>query len=139
MVGEESMFNFVHHVRILVHNADDMVDYLEKNFGMKPVKVRVYESRGMKNAIYKVGDTNLEFTEPLDPDSGMWKFLEREGPGIYHIAFGVDNLPEVARDLAGKGNKMRGQDGITQSAEGYLTANIDPESSLGFPFQIAEG
>jgi methylmalonyl-CoA/ethylmalonyl-CoA epimerase len=139
MVGEESMFKFVHHVRILVHKADDMVDYLEKNFGMKPVKVQVYESRGMKNAIYKVGDTNLEFTEPLDPDSGMGKFLEREGPGIYHIAFGVDNLPEVARDLAAKGNKMRGQDGITRSAEGYLTANIDPESSLGFPFQIAEG
>jgi methylmalonyl-CoA/ethylmalonyl-CoA epimerase len=139
MVGEESMFKFVHHVRILVHNADDMVDYLEKNFGMKPVKVQVYENRGMKNAIYKVGDTNLEFTEPLDPDSGMGKFLEREGPGIYHIAFGVDNLREAARELAAKGNKMRGQDGIAQSAEGYLTANIDPESSLGFPFQIAEG
>jgi methylmalonyl-CoA/ethylmalonyl-CoA epimerase len=133
------MFKFVHHVRILVHNADDMVDYLEKDFGMKPVKVQVYENRGMKNAIYKVGDTNLEFTEPLDPNSGMGKFLEREGPGIYHIAFGVDNLREAARELAAKGNKMRGQDGITQSAEGYLTANIDPESSLGFPFQIAEG
>lgn len=133
------MFKFVHHVRILVHNADDMVDYLEKNFGMKPVKVQVYESRGMKNAIYKVGDTNLEFTEPLDPDSGMGKFLGREGPGIYHIDFGVDHIQDAARELAAKGNKMRGQDGITQSAEGYLTANIDPESSLGFPFQIAEG
>lgn len=133
------MFNFVHHVRILVHNADDMVDYLDQNFGMKPVKVQVYESRGMKNAIYKVGDTNLEFTEPLDPNSGMGQFLEREGPGIYHIAFGVDNIQEVARELAAKGNKMRGQDGLTRSAEGYLTANIDPESSLGFPFQVAEG
>jgi methylmalonyl-CoA/ethylmalonyl-CoA epimerase len=133
------MFNFVHHVRILVHNADDMVDYLDKNFGMKPVKVQVYESRGMKNAIYRVGDTNLEFTEPLDPNSGMGQFLEREGPGIYHIAFGVDNIQEVARELAAKGNKMRGQDGLTRSAEGYLTANIDPESSLGFPFQVAEG
>ena len=133
------MFKFVHHVRILVHNADDMVDYLEKNFGMKPVKVQVYESRGMKNAIYKVGDTNLEFTEPLDPNSGMGQFLKREGPGIYHIAFGVDNIQEVAGELAAKGNKMRGQDGLTRSAEGYLTASIDPESSLGFPFQVAEG
>ena len=133
------MFKFVHHVRILVHNADDMVEYLQKNFEMTPVKVQVYESRGMKNAIYKVGETNLEFTEPLDPDSGMGRFLEREGPGIYHIAFGVDSIQEVARELAAKGNKMRGQDGITRSAEGYLTANIDPESSLGFPFQVAEG
>jgi methylmalonyl-CoA/ethylmalonyl-CoA epimerase len=133
------MLNFVHHVRILVHNADDMVEYMEKNFGMKPVKVQVYESRGMKNAIYKVGETNLEFTEPLDMNSRMGQFLTQEGPGVYHIAFGVDNLRQVAGKLSAKGNKMRGQDGITQSAEGYLTANIDPESSLGFPFQLAEG
>jgi methylmalonyl-CoA/ethylmalonyl-CoA epimerase len=133
------MFNFVHHVRILVHNADDMVEYMEKNFGMKPVKVQVYESRGMKNAIYKVGETNLEFTEPLDMNSRMGQFLTQEGPGVYHIAFGVDNVRQVAGELSAKGNKMRGQGGIIQSVEGYLTANIDPESSLGFPFQLAEG
>ena len=133
------MFNFVHHVRILVHNADAMVEYLEQNFDMKPVKVQVYESRGMKNAIYKVGDTNLEFTEPLDMNSGMGQFLDREGPGVYHIAFGVDGIEEVARGLAAKGNKMRGDNGLSRSAEGYMTANVDPESALGFPFQVAEG
>ena len=133
------MFNFVHHVRILVHNADDMVEYMDRNFGMKPVKVQVYESRGMKNAIYKVGETNLEFTEPLDAESGMGRFLQNEGPGVYHIAFGVDNIGEAAQELAAKGNTMRGQDGLSRSAEGYMTANIDPASSLGFPFQLAEG
>ncbi len=133
------MFNFIHHVRILVHNADDMVEYMDKNFGMKAVKVQVYEGRGMKNAIYKVGETNLEFTEPLDMNSRMGQFLAREGPGVYHIAFGVDNVRQVAGELAAKGNKLRGQDVITQSAECYLTANIDPASSLGFPFQLAEG
>ena len=48
------MFNFVHHVRIFVHNSDDMVQYMEQNFGMAPAKVEVFESRGMKNATYKV-------------------------------------------------------------------------------------
>ena len=133
------MFEFVHHVRILVHNADDMVQYMEENFGMSPQKVQVYESRGMKNAIYKVGQTNLEFTEPLDPASKMGEFLKQEGPGVYHIAFGVNNIVEAARGLAAKGNKLRGENGLTQSAEGYMTANIDPDSALGFPFQIAEG
>jgi methylmalonyl-CoA/ethylmalonyl-CoA epimerase len=133
------MFNFVHHVRILVHNADDMVRYMEENFGMEPVKVQVYEQRGMKNAIYQVGQTNLEFTEPLDSDSKMAQFLEQEGPAVYHIAFGVENIVQAAKDMASKGTKMKGRDGLSQSAEGYMTANIDPDSALGFPFQLAEG
>ena len=133
------MFNFIHHVRILVHNADEMVQYLDQNFGMTPSKVQVYENRGMKNAIYKVGSTNVEFTEPLDLDSKMGEFLKQQGPGVYHIAFGVDDIKNAAKILADKGNKLKGDSGLTQSAEGYLTSSIDPESALGFPFQIAEG
>ena len=82
---------------------------------------------------------NLEFTEPLDANSGMGRFLAQEGPGVYHIAFGVDDIKEVAKDLTAKGNRLRGEDGLTRSAEGYLTANIDRTSALGFPFQLAEG
>ena len=36
------MFNFVHHVRIHVHDRDAMVDYIEKTFGMKPDRLQVY-------------------------------------------------------------------------------------------------
>ena len=133
------MFNFVHHVRILVHDRDAMVDYIEKNFGMKPNRLQVYEDRGMSNAIYKVGPTNFEVTEPLDPESAMGRYLAQQGPGVYHLAWGVDDLAQVAQDLTAKGNKLSGQDGVSWSADGYLTANILPESSLGLPFQLAEG
>ncbi|CAI8018217.1 hypothetical protein GBAR_LOCUS11028 [Geodia barretti] len=62
-----AMFEFIHHVRILVHDADAMAEYIEENFGMTPVKIEVFPARGMKNAVYRVGQTNVEFTEPLDP------------------------------------------------------------------------
>ena len=133
------MFKFVHHVRFLVHDRDAMVEYIESNFGMKPDRLQVYENRGMKNAIYKVGPTSFEITEPLDPNSAMGRFLEQQGPGVYHLAWGVDDIRQVAQDLSANGNQMRGEGGITQSADGYLTANIDPASSLGLPFQLAEG
>ena len=133
------MFNFVHHVRILVHDPDAMVEYIEKNFGMKPDRLQVYEDRGMSNAIYKVGPTNFEVTEPLDPNSAMGRYLAQQGPGVYHLAWGVDDVQQVAQDLAAKGNKLSGKDGVSRSSDGYLTATILPESSLGLPFQLAEG
>ena len=133
------MFNFVHHVRFLVHDRDAMVEYIQHTFGMKPDRLQVYEQRGMKNAIYKVGPTSFEITEPLDPNSAMGRFLDRQGPGVYHRAWGIDNLQQVAEELAAKGTKLRGEGGITQSVDGYLTINVDPESSLGMDFQLAQG
>ena len=88
---------------------------------------------------YKVGETNLQFTEPLDANSAMGKYLAREGPSVYHIAFGVDGIEEVAKGWAAKGNTWREAGGTGRSAEGYVTATLDPASSLGFPFQVAEG
>ena len=93
----------------------------------------------MSNAIYKVGPTNFEVTEPLDPDSAMGRYLAQQGPGVYHLAWGVDDVQQVTQDLAAKGNKLNGKDGVSRSADGCLTATILPESSLGMPFQLAEG
>ena len=94
------MLQYVHHVHYVVHNRDAMVDYLEKTFGMKPDHLVVYEDRGMKDALYDVGQTHIQITEPLDPHSDIAKHLATHGPGVYHVAWGVDNLPQVARDLA---------------------------------------
>ena len=132
------MFNFVHHVRFLVHDRDAMVEYIQHTFGMIPDRLQVYEQRGMKNAIYKVGPTSFEITEPLDPSSAMGRSLDQQGPGVYHLAWGIDDLQQVAQDLAAKGANLRGEGGITQSADGYSTINIDQESSLGLAFQLAE-
>jgi methylmalonyl-CoA/ethylmalonyl-CoA epimerase len=133
------MFDYIHHVRILVHDADEMARYIEENFGLTPEKIQVYEARGMKNAIYKVGQTNVEFTEPLDMNSAMGQYLTTFGPGPYHMAFGVSGIEEKAAELSARGNEMRGENGLSRSAEGYLTANIAAASGLGFPFQLAEG
>ena len=55
------------------------------------------------------------------------------------MAFGVSGIADKAASLANKGNEMRGENGMSQSAEGYMTANIAAASALGYPFQIAEG
>ena len=91
------MLNFVHHVHYVVRDRDAMVDYIEKNFGMKPDSLDVHEDRGMKDALYKVGPTLIEITEPLDPNSGIGQHLAKNGPGVYHVAWGVDNLRQVAQ------------------------------------------
>ena len=110
----------------------------KKTFGLKPERLEDHGDMG-KDALYKVGPTLIEITEPGDPNSGLAQFLQKNGPGVYHVSWAVDNIREVAAGLAAKGNKMRGEGGITNSPRGYLAANIEPESSLGLWFQMSEG
>jgi hypothetical protein len=54
------------------------------------------------------------------------------------VAWAVDNIRQVAQDLSAKGNRLRGEAGITQSPRGYMTSNISTDDSLGLWFQLAE-
>ena len=131
------MFQYVHHVHYVVKNRDAMVEYLEKNFGMKPDFVGV--NHNGKEAQYSIGKTQIQIAEPSDPNSKQGQFLAKHGPGVFHVAWGVDNIQQVAQDLAAKGNKMqmREEGGIGKStAHGYLVCNLDPASSLGVRFQL---
>ena len=138
---EKPLLQYVHHVHYVVHNRDAMVEYLEKNFGMKPERLSEYKN-GMKDAMYKVGKTYIEISEPQDPTHPIAKQLAQHGPGIFHVAWGVDNIEKAAKELAAKGNEMSGmnkireKEGVNRSPRGYLTSNVH---LAGVWFQLAEG
>ena len=130
------MFKFVHHIQYVVESRDQFVAYMDKNFGLKPEEVEDREA-GSKHALFKVGQTEIQVSEPA-PGSGQAEYLAKHGPGVAHVAWGIDNATQVARQLKAKGNTLRGEGGFTQSAHGYSTINIDPTDSMGIHFQLVD-
>ena len=60
------------------------------------------EFDGMRVVFLAVGDSYLELLEPLDDDGTIARYVEREGPGIHHLAFATDDIEGAlarARDL----------------------------------------
>jgi hypothetical protein len=68
----------------------------------------------------------------------MARQLKERGPGVAHVAWGVKGIDQVFQDLKGKGNEVRGS-GPSTSPFGYKTVSIEPGSSHGLYFQLAEG
>ena len=68
------MFEFVHHIQYVVRNRDEMVAYLDRNFGMKPERLVDREGHS-KDAIYQVGQTEIQIGEPAPatPMPNIWK------------------------------------------------------------------
>jgi methylmalonyl-CoA/ethylmalonyl-CoA epimerase len=45
-----------------------------------------------------IGQPSIEVVSPARPDASIAGLLEKQGPGLYHVAFAVDELePELAR------------------------------------------
>ncbi len=130
------MFTKVHHVTYVVEDVRGMAEFLETNFGLKPEKTGEIPDR--KFLLYHIGPTIMDFFEPTTEDSGIARQLKEQGPGVAHVAWGVEDIDQVFKDLKGKGNELRG-DAPSASPFGYKTLNIDTNSSQGVLFQLAEG
>jgi methylmalonyl-CoA/ethylmalonyl-CoA epimerase len=130
------MFTKVHHVTYVVEDAKQMADYLEKNFGLRPEKTGEDENR--KFILYRIGPTLVDFFEPVREDSALARQLQERGPGVAHVAWGVEGIDQLFQDLKSKGNELRGNAPST-SFLGYKTLSIEPSSSHGIYFQLAEG
>ncbi len=130
------MFTKVHHVTYVVESVQQMEDYLDRNFGLKPASTG--ENPDRKSIVYRIGPTIMDFFEPTREDTAMARQLKESGPGVLHVAWGVEGIDQLFQDLKSKGNELRG-DAPSTSPMGYKTMSIETESSHGIYFQLAEG
>ena len=132
------MLNKVHHVTYVVESISDMAAYMEKSFDIKPISSDEFPDQGFKSILFRIGDTLVDFFEPLRDDTTMARQLKATGPGVMHVAWGVEGIDAAFQSLQNSGSTMRG-DAPAVSPFGYKTANIETDSSHGIHFQLAEG
>jgi len=100
------MIKRVDHIAIAVNSADDALSVFDNLFGLKADNMELIPDQGVKAAIVRVGDTNIEFIEPTDPEGGVAKFIEKRGEGFHHICIEVDDIDEELRSLAARGVEL---------------------------------
>ena len=98
----------IDHVGIAVADLDEAIAFYERAFGVRVVHEEVNEEQGVREAMLAVGDSGscIQLLAPLRPDSPIGKFLERSGPGIQQIAYGVDDVEDAAARLRAAGVRV---------------------------------
>ncbi len=97
------MIKRIDHVSIAVKDLDEALGVFKAVFGLESVHQEEIPDQGVKAALIKVGDGEIELVEPIDPEGGVAKFIERRGEGIHHICLEVDNIDEELKSLEAKG------------------------------------
>jgi methylmalonyl-CoA/ethylmalonyl-CoA epimerase len=92
------MLKKIHHIGVVVPDLEQGLKFWRDTLGLHCTKSATIEEQGVKAALLKVGESEIELLEPIDPNGGVGKFLARRGGGLHHVCLETDN---VERELDG--------------------------------------
>ncbi len=93
------MLKKIHHVGVVVPNLEQGLKFWRDSLGLRFTKSATIEEQGVRAALLRVGESEIELLEPINPDGGVGKFLARRGGGLHHVCFETDNV-ELELDAA---------------------------------------
>ena len=124
------MITKIDHLGIAVRSLDESVAYYEKALGIKCEHREEVPSQKVRTAFFSVGDVHLELLEPTSPDSPVAKFLEKNGEGVHHVAFGTSDITGQLKKASDAGVKLIHETPF-EGAAGKLVAFLHPKSTHG--------
>jgi len=95
------MFGRIDHIGVAVEDIDAALALYEGQFEMPLVHRETVESQGVEAVLLDVGDGHVELLRPLGPDTPVGKFIAKNGSGLHHVAYAVDDIEaELERVIA---------------------------------------
>jgi methylmalonyl-CoA/ethylmalonyl-CoA epimerase len=86
------MLKKISHIGIAVTSIEEATPFYRDVLGMEFEGSEVVAEQKVKVAFFVVGESRIELLEPTADDSPVAKFLEKNGPGIHHVAYEVADL-----------------------------------------------
>jgi methylmalonyl-CoA mutase C-terminal domain/subunit len=96
----------IDHIGIAVESLDESLPFYLDTLHMKLEGIEEVESESVKVAFVQAGNIRIELLEPMNETSSIHSFIEKRGPGIHHIALGVENIEQRIQQLKEKGISM---------------------------------
>ncbi len=94
------MFERLDHLGIAVEALDDAVERYRETLDMDLLHREVLVVDGVEAALIGAGEERIELLAPLARDTPVGRFLARRGPGVHHVAYGVDDIDATLAALA---------------------------------------
>ncbi len=127
----------IEHIGIAVSNLQNAIGFYEKVMGLKCYKVEEVTEQKVRTAFFLVGETKIELLESTDPEGPVGKFVEKNGEGIHHIAFAVENIESQLVRAEKMGVRLIDST-PRKGAEGFEIAFLHPKSTSGVLIELCE-
>ncbi len=127
----------VHHIAIVVRDLEAALAFYRDALGLEMSGRRAVPEEGVEIAFLPAGETEIELLRPLDPESGVARFLEKRGEGLHHICLQVDNIAAAMEQLRAAGATLLSEEPRV-GADGTRYVFIHPKSACGVLLELYE-
>jgi methylmalonyl-CoA/ethylmalonyl-CoA epimerase len=131
------MLNKINHIGVAVNSLAESLPFYQQQMGMTLLGTEEVAEQKVKVAFLVIGESKIELLEPTSPDSPVAKFLEKNGPGIHHLAYEVADIESALAALAVQGVRLI--DEVPRfGAHGARIAFIHPKASGGVLTELCQ-
>lgn len=127
----------INHIGIAVKNLDAAIPFYRDALGMSFEGSEVVAEQKVKVAFLQVGESRIELLEPTADDSPVAKFLEKNGEGIHHIAYEVEDVQAAINTMKEQGVRLIDET-PRHGAHDSLIAFLHPKTSGGVLTELCQ-
>jgi methylmalonyl-CoA epimerase len=126
----------IHHVGIVVHDADAALGFYRDVMGLEVTADQVVEEQGVRGVLLQLGENEIELLQPVQPDTGVARYLESRGQTLHHICLNTDNVLAELERLKGLGVELIDQ--MPRDGLAGKIAFIHPKAMHGVLIELAQ-
>ena len=93
----------LHHAAIVVRDLQQALAFFQEGFGLALAAAATLEDQGVRAVLLQLENAAIELIEPIRPESGVARFLERRGEGLHHLCFTSSGLAAEMKALEAAG------------------------------------
>jgi methylmalonyl-CoA/ethylmalonyl-CoA epimerase len=131
------VFGRIDHIGVAVEDLDEAVSLYGERFGMREQHRETVEAFGVEAVLLEVGEGHVELLKPLSADTAVGRFLERNGPGIHHVAYQTADIDSTLDSVRSAGFALIDEQPRT-GIRGSRVAFLHPKSTGGVLTEIVE-
>jgi methylmalonyl-CoA/ethylmalonyl-CoA epimerase len=131
------LFGRIDHIGVAVEDIDAAIALYRDGFEMELAHRERVESQGVEAVLLDVGDGHVELLAPLGPDTPVGRYMAKNGAGLHHVAYAVDDIDAALVGIAAAGIQLidsKPRLGI----RGSRVAFLHPRSTGGVLTEIVE-
>lgn len=127
----------INHIALVVDDIEDALGFWQDTLGLNLSHVEDRPDQQSVIAFLPTKESTVELVQPTTDDSGVARYLKKNGPGMHHICFEVYNIEETLAHLKNRDVRLINE-GPQISPDGKKYAFIHPESANGVLVELYE-